>query len=81
MYHNYKNVINMNPSHFLISYSSFDIIFTPFDSSGVLYCATRSYTSMKGDEVSVKIGAVVEVLQKSDDGWWLIRYFNLTVLT
>ncbi|KAJ8413673.1 hypothetical protein AAFF_G00081800 [Aldrovandia affinis] len=40
---------------------------------GMLYCAVRNYTSKKEDEVSVHIGSVVEVLQKSDDGWWLIR--------
>ncbi|KAG7459415.1 hypothetical protein MATL_G00210460 [Megalops atlanticus] len=41
---------------------------------GVLYCAVKGYKSTKGDEVSMNIGAVVEVLQKSDNGWWLIRY-------
>ncbi|XP_074519262.1 NADPH oxidase organizer 1b [Halichoeres trimaculatus] len=40
---------------------------------GSLYCAVRSYTAKKDDEVSVPIGSVVEVLRKSDDGWWLIR--------
>ncbi|XP_043109110.1 NADPH oxidase organizer 1b isoform X2 [Puntigrus tetrazona] len=39
-----------------------------------LYCATRSYTSKKEDEISLSIGAVVEVLQRSDNGWWLVRY-------
>ncbi|XP_062401065.1 NADPH oxidase organizer 1-like [Sardina pilchardus] len=39
-----------------------------------LYCAARNYVSKKRDEVSVNIGSVVEVLRKSDDGWWLIRY-------
>lgn len=43
-----------------------------FDMS--LYCATRSYTAKKEDELSLSIGAVVEVLQKSDNGWWLVRY-------
>ncbi|KAG5832193.1 hypothetical protein ANANG_G00288500 [Anguilla anguilla] len=41
---------------------------------GVLYCAVKNFTSTKSDEASVSIGAVVEVLQKSDNGWWLIRY-------
>ncbi|XP_055032942.2 NADPH oxidase organizer 1b [Misgurnus anguillicaudatus] len=48
-----------------------------FDSTNVettLYCAIRSYTSGKEDELSLSIGAVVEVLQMSDNGWWLIRY-------
>lgn len=41
--------------------------------TGTLYCAARKYVSKKRDEVSVNIGSVVEVLRKSDDGWWLIR--------
>ncbi|KAM6897517.1 NADPH oxidase organizer 1b [Xenentodon cancila] len=41
---------------------------------GALYCAVKSYTSKKDDEVSAPIGSVVEVLRKSDDGWWLIRF-------
>ncbi|XP_016356744.1 NADPH oxidase organizer 1-like [Sinocyclocheilus anshuiensis] len=45
---------------------------TTFESS--LYCVTRSYTSKKEDELSLSIGAVVEVLQRSDNGWWLVRY-------
>ncbi|KAM9837798.1 NADPH oxidase organizer 1b [Aulostomus maculatus] len=39
-----------------------------------LYCAVRSYSTKKDDEVSVPIGSVVEVLRKSDNGWWLIRF-------
>lgn len=46
---------------------------------GDLYCAVRSYSTKKHDEVSVPIGSVVEVLRKSDDGWWLIRYPNSPV--
>ncbi|XP_041671870.1 NADPH oxidase organizer 1-like [Cheilinus undulatus] len=45
-----------------------------FQLGGALYCAVRSYTTKKDDEVSVPIGSVVEVLRKSDDGWWLIRF-------
>ncbi|CAB1338294.1 unnamed protein product [Coregonus sp. 'balchen'] len=41
---------------------------------GTLYCAVRSYSTKMHDEVPVPIGSVVEVLRKSDDGWWLIRY-------
>lgn len=40
---------------------------------GALYCAVRSYSTDKDDEVSVPIGSVVDVLRKSDNGWWLIR--------
>ncbi|XP_076026755.1 NADPH oxidase organizer 1a [Genypterus blacodes] len=39
-----------------------------------LYTAIKSYKAAKSDEISVSIGSVVEVLQKSDNGWWLIRY-------
>ncbi|XP_023140615.2 NADPH oxidase organizer 1a [Amphiprion ocellaris] len=41
---------------------------------GSLYTAVRSYKATKDDEITVTIGATVEVLQKSDNGWWLIRY-------
>lgn len=41
---------------------------------GSLYCAVRSYSSTKADEVAVPIGSVVEVQRKSDDGWWLVRF-------
>ncbi|XP_069569613.1 NADPH oxidase organizer 1a [Brachyistius frenatus] len=41
---------------------------------GMLYSAVKTYKATKDDEINVNIGAVVEVLQKSDNGWWLIRY-------
>ncbi|KAM4598083.1 NADPH oxidase organizer 1a [Polymixia lowei] len=44
--------------------------------ASMLYTAVKSYKATKADEVSVDIGSVVEVLQKSDNGWWLIRYNN-----
>lgn len=40
---------------------------------GMLYTAVKSYKLNKFDEISVNIGAVVEVLQKSEHGWWLVR--------
>ncbi|KAM6964738.1 NADPH oxidase organizer 1-like [Tautogolabrus adspersus] len=45
-----------------------------FQLGGALYCAVKSFSATKDDEVSVPIGSVVEVLRKSDDGWWLIRF-------
>ncbi|XP_039991542.1 NADPH oxidase organizer 1b [Xiphias gladius] len=45
-----------------------------FQQGGALYCAVRSYLTKKDDEVSVPIGSVVEVLRKSDNGWWIIRF-------
>ncbi|XP_029997513.1 NADPH oxidase organizer 1a [Sphaeramia orbicularis] len=41
---------------------------------GTMYTAIKNYKATKGDEMTVNMGAVVEVLQKSDNGWWLIRY-------
>ncbi|KAM9783879.1 NADPH oxidase organizer 1a [Syngnathus typhle] len=41
---------------------------------GLFYTVTKSYKSNKDDEITVSIGASVEVLQKSENGWWLIRY-------
>lgn len=43
----------------------------------MLYSAVKSYKASNIDEITVAIGSVVEVLQKSDNGWWLIRYFTL----
>lgn len=39
---------------------------------GTLYYAVRAYESQKADELSLNVGVVVEVLEKSDNGWWLI---------
>ncbi|XP_061912082.1 NADPH oxidase organizer 1-like [Entelurus aequoreus] len=47
---------------------------TGFHLGGALYCAVRSYSAKKVDEVSVPIGSVVEVLKMSDDGWWFVRF-------
>ncbi|XP_077388794.1 NADPH oxidase organizer 1a [Festucalex cinctus] len=41
---------------------------------GLFYTVTKSYKSTKDDEITVSIGASVEVLQKSENGWWLIRH-------
>ncbi|XP_069547439.1 NADPH oxidase organizer 1-like [Brachyistius frenatus] len=49
-----------------------------FQLTGALYCAVRGYSTDKKDEVSVPFGSVVEVLRKSDDGWWLIRFNGKT---
>ncbi|XP_061567254.1 NADPH oxidase organizer 1a [Cololabis saira] len=41
---------------------------------GMMYTAVKSYKSTKDDEISVNIGVAVEVLQQSNNGWWLIRH-------
>lgn len=40
----------------------------------MLYTAIKSFKATKDDEITVNIGTVVEVLQQSENGWWLIRY-------
>ncbi|KFM12470.1 NADPH oxidase organizer 1, partial [Aptenodytes forsteri] len=45
---------------------------------GSLYFVMRAYESQKADELSLNNGVVVEVVRKSDDGWWLIRYNGRT---
>uniref|UniRef100_A0A8C2IQ64 NADPH oxidase organizer 1a n=1 Tax=Cyprinus carpio TaxID=7962 RepID=A0A8C2IQ64_CYPCA len=44
------------------------------EGGSVFYVAAKSYKAMNSDELSVEIGSVVEVLQKSDNGWWIVRY-------
>lgn len=44
--------------------------------SGMRYTATKSYKATNDDEINVPIGAVVQVLEKSDNGWWLVRYVS-----
>ncbi|NXN40260.1 NOXO1 oxidase, partial [Rhinoptilus africanus] len=45
---------------------------------GSLYFVVRDYESQKADELSLNNGVVVEVVKKSEDGWWLIRYNGRT---
>ncbi|NXI72033.1 NOXO1 oxidase, partial [Anseranas semipalmata] len=45
---------------------------------GSLYFVMRAYESQKADELSLNNGVVVEVVRKSDNGWWLIRYNGRT---
>lgn len=45
----------------------------PLISAGSLYFVVRPYESQKADELSLNNGIVVEVVRKSDNGWWLIR--------
>ncbi|XP_067279273.1 NADPH oxidase organizer 1a isoform X2 [Pseudorasbora parva] len=44
------------------------------DGRSAFYVAAKSYKAINSDEISVEIGSVVEVLQKSDNGWWIVRY-------
>ncbi|NWU35404.1 NOXO1 oxidase, partial [Hylia prasina] len=48
------------------------------DEEGSLYFVVQAYEAQKADELSVNQGVVVEVLRRSHDGWWLIRYNGCT---
>ncbi|XP_068102820.1 NADPH oxidase organizer 1-like isoform X2 [Hyperolius riggenbachi] len=41
---------------------------------GSFYYAHKAFEAQNVDEIALKIGVVVEVIEKSDDGWWLICY-------
>ncbi|XP_005054317.1 PREDICTED: NADPH oxidase organizer 1 [Ficedula albicollis] len=45
---------------------------------GSLYFVVQAYEAQKADELSLNQGVVVEVLRRSHDGWWLIRYNGCT---
>ena len=44
------------------------------------YHAVDDYEAEEEDEISFPEGAVVDVLQKRLDGWWLVQYENQTGL-
>ncbi|KYO30843.1 NADPH oxidase organizer 1 [Alligator mississippiensis] len=48
--------------------------FRESDEEGSRYYTVRAYKSQEADELSVNAGVIVEVLEKSDNGWWLIWY-------
>ncbi|OCT61756.1 hypothetical protein XELAEV_18047785mg [Xenopus laevis] len=41
---------------------------------GTFCVVLKAYEAQNSDEMPVSIGVIVEVLEKSDNGWWLIRY-------
>ncbi|KAM4025965.1 NADPH oxidase organizer 1-like [Anomaloglossus baeobatrachus] len=51
---------------------------TESDDEGIRYYSTSSYEAMSCDELSISRGVVVEVKEKSNNGWWLIRYNGKT---
>ncbi|NWZ80866.1 NOXO1 oxidase, partial [Poecile atricapillus] len=48
------------------------------DEEGSLYFVVQSYEAQNEDELSLNQGVVVEVLRRSHNGWWLIRYNGCT---
>lgn len=51
---------------------------TDSDYDGILYYASKGYEAMSSDELSIVIGVLVEVIEKSKNGWWLVRYNGRT---
>lgn len=43
-------------------------------SKGKYYYAEKGYEAQHTDEISLTVGIVVEVIEKSETGWWLICY-------
>ena len=39
----------------------------------------ESYSAQSEDEVTFKTGDTIQVLSKSLDGWWKIRYVHITI--
>ncbi|NXJ19052.1 NOXO1 oxidase, partial [Dicrurus megarhynchus] len=48
------------------------------DEEGSLYFVVQAYEAQKADELSLNQGVVVEVVRRSQHGWWLIRYNGCT---
>ncbi|KAM5151915.1 NADPH oxidase organizer 1 [Mantella aurantiaca] len=48
------------------------------DDEEIRYYSTMAYEAMSWDEVSISRGVLVEVIEKSNHGWWLIRYNGKT---
>ncbi|XP_066432744.1 NADPH oxidase organizer 1-like [Eleutherodactylus coqui] len=45
---------------------------------GIMFVVIKGHKAQNSDEISVGVGALVEVLKESDSGWWLIRYNGRT---
>ncbi|XP_058013414.1 NADPH oxidase organizer 1 [Ahaetulla prasina] len=48
------------------------------DEEGMLYYVTQAYRAKQPDELSLEFGIVVEVLEKTDSGWWRVWYNGTT---
>ncbi|NWZ45622.1 NOXO1 oxidase, partial [Brachypodius atriceps] len=68
------------PASYLEELDACEDIQSPFssDEEGNLYFVVQAYEAQKADELSLNQGVVVEVLRRSNNGWWLIRYNGCT---
>ncbi|NXN77954.1 NOXO1 oxidase, partial [Bombycilla garrulus] len=68
------------PASYLEELDACEDIQNSFSSNeeGSLYFVVQAYEAQKADELSLHQGVVVEVLRRSHNGWWLIRYNGST---
>ncbi|NXD02642.1 NOXO1 oxidase, partial [Certhia familiaris] len=68
------------PASYLEELDACEDIQNAFSSNeeGNLYFVVQAYEAQKADELSLNQGVVVEVLRRSHNGWWLIRYNGST---
>ncbi|NXC03533.1 NOXO1 oxidase, partial [Orthonyx spaldingii] len=68
------------PASYLEDLDAYEDIQNAFSSNeeGSLYFVVQAYEAQKADELSLNQGVVVEVLRRSHNGWWLIRYNGCT---
>ncbi|NWW01760.1 NOXO1 oxidase, partial [Oreocharis arfaki] len=68
------------PASYLEELDACEDIQNAFSSNeeGNLYFVVQAYEAQKADELSLNQGVVVEVVRRSHNGWWLIRYNGCT---
>ncbi|XP_048176924.1 NADPH oxidase organizer 1 [Corvus hawaiiensis] len=68
------------PASYLEELDASEDIQNAFSSNeeGSLYFVVQAYEAQKADELSLNQGVVVEVVRRSHNGWWLIRYNGCT---
>jgi hypothetical protein len=48
---------------------------------GARYISVSAYQASRDDEVSFVKGAIVRLIKKYADGWWLVRYVYVYIVT
>ncbi|KAM4631875.1 SH3 and PX domain-containing protein 2B-like isoform 2-T2 [Discoglossus pictus] len=62
------------PAPFLVNPHSEDKSVSESLDKGTLYYAVKGYAAQCADELSLSIGIIVDVIEKSNTGWWRIWY-------
>ena len=69
MYH-YHTLSDIIINIHVLAVSSVCVVYTV----GARFISVTSYQASRDDELSFVRGAIVQVLKKYIDGWWLVRY-------